>query len=105
MLKATPDVEQDAPSISRSSAHKGVKHAARVFVTSGDFPCRVDAIAEGDKGALTGACARAWSVEGGDGAVESAQEAVKDAASVDVLSRDCASRINACALGTSGSNY
>ena len=60
-------------------------HVACIKVVSRDRPCRVVA---GWLGALAGACARAWSVKRGDGAVLIPQEAVIHVASVDVSSRD-----------------
>jgi hypothetical protein len=54
-----------------------VKYIARIKVPANDRPRRVDCSGEG---ALPGACARAWNVERGDGAVRGAHEAMPDAA-------------------------
>ena len=52
---------------------EAVIHVACILVISRDRPCRVVAVGGG---ALAGACARAGSIERGDGAVVIPQEAV-----------------------------
>ncbi len=57
-------------------AHEAVKHIARIPGGSRNRPLRVDAVLDGRKSALERTCARAGSIERGDGAVWSANEAV-----------------------------
>src|SRR5207244_2528935 len=78
------------------SAHEAVTHIARVNVVSRDRPLRVDVEAEDrGKGTLAVASARARSVERGERAIRSPQEAMTHIAVVSVVSRDGACRVNA----------
>ena len=65
-----------------------MKHIARVKGICRDRPRRVEAIDGRNKGALAKACARARSIERGERAVRSAQEAVKHIAGVKIEPRD-----------------
>jgi hypothetical protein len=69
-----------------------VTYVVRVSIPSRDGPLRVDA---GGKGTLEWACARAWNVERGDGAVRGSHEAVICLACVEVLSGNRACRVEA----------
>src|SRR5437667_9385484 len=71
-------------------------HIARVNVVSRDRPLRVDVEAEDrGKGTLAVACARARSVERGEGAMRSRQEAMTHVAVVSVVAREGACRFDA----------